>query len=349
MTIVSNALIEIQNRGLNKIRCAITGAPYATLESDEILQALKTEVENDPLLTQDRLVDNWELKALTFNSQVLPSLRGVNTKALVPMLHSGAKGSVKILTYFLTRLLYPQLGAEPKSSEFSKERMLFAIHMYDSALEWDHMKTASYVQQLSVVDSYCSMPYWHQLWAFESTFSKFGLAKSPKIVQETFADPLRITEDMNRIDAVVNYLYELMLHIAERDGVAGKSGNKLAQEIMLLSASALPKIVIPHFQKNLSEADKLRLENKRRVDSKTELRVAHSAIHGKNYAPIHGKQTMHGQEENAVYQMAKAMQKDLAKKSDSKQTKPKQSKQTKPLSAMDQRFQDAFKSLNIKF
>jgi hypothetical protein len=348
MPIVSNALIEIQNRGLNKIRCAITGAPYATLESDEILQSLRSDVENDPSLTQERLVDNWELKALTFNSQVLPSLRGVNTKALVPMLNSGAKGSVKILTYFLTRLLYPQIGAEPKSSEFLKERMLFAIHMYDSALEWDSMKTSSYVQQLSVIDSYCSMPYWHTLWAFESAFSKFGLAKSPKIVQETFADPLRITEDMTRIDAVVTYLYELMLHVAERDGVAGKSGNKLAQEIMFMSAAALPKIVIPHFQKTLSDADKLRLENKRRVDSKTELRVAHSAIHGKKFAPIHGKQTMHNAEENAVWQMAKEMQKSLAKKSES-QPKPKQSKQTKPLSKLDRQFEDAFKSLNIKF
>lgn len=344
MSLITTTLIEIQNRGLDKIRCCLTGAPYATIETGEIALALQAEIESDSTITQDRLTDNWELKALTFNSQVLPSLRGVKEKALVPMLNSGATGQVKVLTYLLTRLLYPHLSAEPMPSEFAKERMLFAIHMYDTASKWEPMITAGYVQQLVVIDAYCSMPYWHTLWAFESTFSKMGLAKSPKIVQETFADPLRVTEDVARIDSVIKYLYELMLHTAERDGVAGKSGNKLAQQIMLMSAAHLPKIVIPHFQKTLSDADRIRLENKRRIDSKTELRVAHSAIHGKK-TPLQ-------YHDNAAWQMAQELKASMKKQAESKPKtntdKTKAESKPKSNAKIDPRFAAAFNMLVLK-
>jgi hypothetical protein len=202
------------------------------------------------------------------------------------------------------------------------------------------MRTAAYVQQLVVVDAYCSMPYWHTLWAFESQFSKFGLAKSPKRVQDTFADPLRIVDDMTHIDDVIKYLYELMLHVSERDGVNGRSGNKLAQEIMFVSAAMMPKIVIPHFQKTLSEADKLRLEEKRRIDSRTELRVAHSAIHGKK-TPIN-------YHDNVAWQLAQELKQNMKKANESKPAKPKT--ETKPKESktkIDPRFAAAFNSLVI--
>jgi hypothetical protein len=338
MSLITDALIEIQNRGLDKIRCCLTGAPYATIDPAEIMLALQAEIEADSKISQDRLTDDWELKALTFNSQALPSLRGVKEKALMPMMTSGLTGQVKALTYMLTRLLFPHIGAEPLPSETAKERMLFAIHMYDTALNWEPMKTSAYVQQLVIIDSYCAMPYWHTLWAFESAFSKLGLAKSPKQVQETFADPLRVTEDATRIDAVIKYLYEVMLYVTERDGVAGRSGNKLAQQIMLIQAAVLPKIVIPHFQKQLSEADRLRLENKRKIDSRTELRVAHSAIHGKN-TPI-------DYHNNAAWQMANALKKDLKKASESK---PKAEPKQKPSNTkIDPRFAAAFNKLVLK-
>jgi hypothetical protein len=129
-----------------------------------------------------------------------------------------------------------------------------------------------------------------------------------------------------------------MLYVTERDGVAGRSGNKLAQQIMLIQAAVLPKIVIPHFQKQLSEADRLRLENKRKIDSRTELRVAHSAIHGKN-TPI-------DYHNNAAWQMANALKKDLKKASESK---PKAEPKQKPSNTkIDPRFAAAFNKLVLK-
>lgn len=281
MSTLTEALVAIQNRGLDKIRCSLTGAPYATIDSNEIMFSLQASIEeSEQSIDTERLVDEWELKALTFNAQVLPALRGVKSKSMLTMIRAGHAGQVKALTYLLTRLLFPHVGSEPMTSEKAKERMLFAIHMYDTFIKRDEDYVANQVQSLVVVDAYVAMPYWHTLWVFESAFSKLGLAKAPKRIQETFADPLRITDDEKLIPELVKYMYDLMIYVTERDGAAGKSGNRVAQQIMLIAAAKLPKIVIPHFQKTLSEADRQRLEDRRKMDSKTELRMAWSATHG---------------------------------------------------------------------
>lgn len=338
MSIIIDAMTQIENQGLNKIRCYLTGAPYATIESDEIRIALEADVENDPAVTVDRLVDHWQLKALTFNSQMLPSLRGVGAKSLIPMMNSGQSGQVKTLTYLLTRLLFPHLGSEPMPSEEARDRMLFSTHLFDTAMKWDYFATADYVQKLVVIDSYCSMPYWHTLWAFESQFSKLGIEKAPVKVRETFADPLRIADDVTLIDSLIKYLYNLMLFVSERDGAAGKPGNRLAQQIMLVAAQHLPKIVIPHFQKQLSEADRLRLEERRRLESRKETRVAWSATNGRGNGPI-GSKTYDAQRlEKSLLDQFKAAK---AKKAST----PKKAAATpaKPATKM----QEAFTSLNI--
>jgi hypothetical protein len=73
-----------------------------------------------------------------------------------------------------------------------------------------------------------------------------------------------------------------MIYVTEKDGAIGKAGNRVAQQIMLIAAAKLPKVVIPHFQKTLSEADRIRLEDRRKMDSKPELRMAWSATHGRS-------------------------------------------------------------------
>jgi len=341
MSIILSAIAKIEAAGLNRFRCCLTGAPYATLDSSEINLALQVELENDPNISEERLIDAWELKALTFNTQVLPSLRGIKERALVPMLNSGAAGQVKLVTYLLTRLFFPRLGMDHVHTEEQRERMLFAIHMHDAASEWEPMKTGEFVQKLLVIDSYLAMPYWHTLWAFESSFSKLGIDKAPKKVQSTFAEPLTITEDMTRLDAVIGYLYELMIFVTERDGVIGKSGSRFAQAVMSMTAEHLPKIVIPHFQKTLSEADRARLENRKRLDSRTELRIAHSAIHG--------KKTPLNYHESGAWQMAQEMRKNLkakAKADADKKTKPAtESKKRESKTKIDPRFAAAFNKL----
>ena len=341
MSIHQAALDQIKQLGLNRFRCNLTGAPYATLDDYQILVALRAMSEDNGVMSVEaaieRLVDEWQLKALAFNSRPQPALIGVKTKALASILAANG-GQVQVLTYLMTRLFFPHLGSEPMESGKQRDRMMFAIELHDSASVWDINEVSAIVQQLVTIDSYMSMPYWHTLWAFESAWSKVGLAKSPAAIQEAFANPSVMVTNKSRINDIVKFMFELMLHCAERDGVAGKSGNRLAQEIMFISAQALPKIVIPHFQKTLSEADRLRLEKKRQIDSKKELRIAHSAINGKKHLP--------GAPMFEVNRAAAELKASMAKK---KESATKEKKDSKSISKIDPKFAAAFNKLVLKF
>lgn len=351
MSIITDALTQINNLGLDKIRCYLTGAPYATIDSEEIRIALDAELENEPGLAVDRLVDIWQLRALSFNSQVLPSLRGVNIKALLPLMRAGHNGQVKVMTYMLTRLLFPHIGSEPLSSEVARDRMLFATHLYDTAVAWDFMKVADYVQKLAAIDSYCSMAYWHKLWAFESQFSKMGIEKAPVKVRETFADPLRVTEDMTRLDSLLKYMFDLMLHIAERDGAAGKSGNRLAQSVLFVGGENIPHVMTPHFQKKEVSVDQVwKAAWERKVNNTQQLRVAHSVSMGKGYKPnafdfTSSDGTTMTQADRLAKQMAAAMAKSHKPKKDklATATAPKEPKAKK----VDSKVADAFATLAL--
>jgi len=270
----------ISERGLDKIRCCLTGAPYATLTQDEIIIALEGDVASTPSITVDRLVDNWELRALSFNTGTLPSLRGVKTHALVPMIRRGQEGQVRILTYMLTRLLFPKSTSE-FDSEFARERMLFAITCHDAALKWPSQLVAEYVQHLVAIDSFCAMPYWRKLYGFESRLSKVGLWAAEQAVQRTFADPILIAEDMVRVGQVIKFMFNLMVYVAGTDGVAGYSGNRMAQQILYLHKPEVVGQPIPLHQKQLSQSDIDRQAKIRALNSHQELRIAHSAIFGK--------------------------------------------------------------------
>lgn len=332
---IHETLAQIKEAGLNKFRCCLTGAPYATIEDSEIIIALESQLAIDANVSIGNLIDSWQLKALAFNTKPLPSLMGSSESKLVHTLKGGAIGNAKLMTYFLTRLLYPHLGSEPMATDKAKARMLFAIDCYESAVVEDSMKVGGFVQQLAVVDSYLAMPQWHRLWLFESTFSQVGIEKAPAHIKRAFNDPSTLIGNPKAVESVIGFMYQLMLHCAERDGAAGKSGNRLAQQIMFLSATMLPPVVIPHFQKTLSEADRIRIENRNRINNKAELRIAHSAINGKKYLP--------GQMTSVVDKMAKELADKLAANRKPKaEAKPKKASNVNPLMAA------AFASLNIK-
>jgi hypothetical protein len=270
----------ISERGLDKIRCCLTGAPYATLSPDEIIIALEGDIAATPSITIDRLIDNWELRALTFNTQVLPSLRGVKEKALVPFMRRGHEGQVRVLTYMLTRLLYPSTD-QSFDSERMRERMLFSTMLYDTAEKWPTPLIMEYVQNLVAIDSFCAMPYWHKLYGFESKLSPMGLWAATQGVQRTFADPMSIASDMLRVKYVIGFMFNLMIYVGEKDGVLGHSGNRLAQNILYLTAPEIHDRPIPSHQKILSQADIDRQARVRALNANPETRIAWSATFGK--------------------------------------------------------------------
>lgn len=318
-TKIRNAVAEIKERGLNTFRCYLTGSPYATISDEEIEIALESEVLANGNVASERLVDMWEMRVISISQQRLPSLRGITEYALVPHLHRGKNGNVRISTYMLTRLFFPKLGADMLSSDEAMTRARFSRTLHDWLAEADSAFVSNLAQQLAAIDSYCAMPLWHTLWAFDSAHSKLGIDKAPINTRAAFADPESIFDsaDYKAIIEVIDYLFQLMLFITERDGVAGKSGSKLAQRILLIQGEELHVAGIPlHQKREVSEADRLRIEQKKAINSRNELRIAHSAIHGPKKLPG-------GRPIDPIEAMAKQMMEGLKKSKPSQKSKPK--------------------------
>jgi hypothetical protein len=294
MNRIEEAYSLIVESGLDRIRCCLTGAPYATLDEHEIKTALRGDLESEPESTIERLIDRWELRALSFNSQPLPSLRSATPKTLLPMLRDGHNGQVKILTYLLSRLFYPHVGTDPMPSGKAIDRMLFASQAYDTISKWEYSHVAGLVQQLVAVDAFCAMPYWHKMWVFESAYSPVGIAKAKASVKEAFVDPASVLGDYyGRVKDVIEFMFQLMIAASENDSAIGIPGNSFAKPLLHLQASVVPLPRIPQHQKReLSEAEIARIKNRKTINNSPELRIAWSAIHGKNTLPSKPKLTI---------------------------------------------------------
>ncbi len=322
LTAVQAAHKSIIDAGLNQVRCSLTGAPYATVESDEILMALEGDFASNPSITASRLYDNWELRVLALSSQPSPLLRGAQEKALVPLLSRGHSGNVRLLVYLTTRLFYPHLGSTPMHTDFALERKEFAATAYDFYMRESNESIEPMIQKLIAVDSYCSMPHWHKMWIFDSRFSAYGIHKADVKVRKAFAEPAKIMADSKALPAVITFLFELMLYASSNDSNVGRSGNRLSQQLLTIDGRG-PIDGVPMHQKTLSQADIDRMARAKAVNSKQELRVAWSATHGKGYLTARD-----------------AVKKSVELPKDSKASTPK-AKKEKPKSALDLKFDSA--------
>jgi hypothetical protein len=340
---IETALMQIKQSKLNQFRCYLTGAPYATIDDDEIRIALRSIINGDDKIELGRIIDEWELRSLTFSTQLLPSLRGMNQHALKAYLMAGHAGSSRIVTYMMTRLLYPSLEQDKFTNEQRRSRARFSRELYDLCVGQTDDIIAALVQELAAIDSYCAMPLWHTLWAFHSSLSKYGIHEAPANVQRAFNDPESLLVDFESIRSVIIWLFKLMLHITERDGVAGKSGSKMAQEILMLDAEKRNVTHIPEHQKKGLDIARQRIRDERDVNSRKELRIAHSATHGKGSLPNLGNDKG-GDLDFAARLVKLQLAKQREKTEKVKEPKPRAEK---PKTSLQISIAAAFESLNF--
>lgn len=314
---VSAALNTIKSESMNTFRCSLTGAPYAVIMDDEIMQALESDITANPALKADDLVDAWGLRVVAYANQSLPVLRNANVKALTSILYRGHQGHVRVMTYMLTRLLFPHLGAETPSSDSIIARKEFSREMHDFAITLDSDLVVDLSQKLVAIDAYCSMPYWHTLWAFESQMSKYGIKNASTLVKRAFAEPDSLVGNTLRINEVILFMFNLMMKNLETDGVAGKGGSKLAQEILLINTGLRTVDHVPESQKNVTEEQRQRVADQRATNTRKELRVAWSAMNGKGNLPD-GRKVVNGV--ILTREERKSMTAELAKAADSKKS-----------------------------
>lgn len=335
---VALALAEIKQRNMNRFRCVLTGAPFATIDDSEIEHALDADELDNPQITHARLIDQWEWRLLTYSTHRAPVFRNVKPTALIPMLQAGPTGHARIATYMLLRLLFPQHESIRITAESEKARAAFAREAYDNLVERDAETLLQMSQKLVAIDAYCAMPLWHELWAFKSIHSTYPTHYAHAEVKNAFQEPETVLENAKGIDRLITFMFELMLYVTERDGVAGKGGSRLAKAILLHQEQRAPKLTIPHFQKTISEADVLRIKQREALNKDNRLRVAYSAIHGKGHLP----QTRDSALDVAA--TARSLLAEMKAKKENKKDKPRVAKEAKPVDPKKKALSDAFAS-----
>lgn len=284
--VIFAALAEVKNRGLNRFRCSLTGAPYATIDNEEIVLYLQLEHGMNRSHSPERLADAWEMHVLTLSSQPLPSLRSVNTAALASHILKGHQGHARIAVYMLSRLLFPNTFGKPLDSNQLIERAAFAREMHDWIVTCETGPLALLSQKLVAIDAYCAMPLWYELWAFDAAESRYSIHNAKAPVRKAFDEPESLIGNLPAIEAVITFMFELMLYVTQRDGVAGKSGSRMAQRALAIQTERMRVAGIPlHQKREISQADRERIAYQKAVAREAPIRVAHSAIHGKLYAP----------------------------------------------------------------
>lgn len=339
------ALIKIKQDRLNFFRCSLTGAPFAQIMDDEIAMALESIMATNPKVEFDTLIDLWELKQFAYSTRPMPSLTNVNENALVPLLERGADGSARIAAYMLTRLMYPELADTFVSSQAKLERAAFARGMYDwlLTLESDNLVFTS--QRMVAIDAYCAMPYWHKLWHFESIHSKFGLQNAHADIKAAFESPDNLIDNLALLERIIHFMFTLMLQVSDRDGIAGRSGSKIAQAVLVYEAAHVKVDTIPHFQKDVHAEQRARIKWQKALNGAEPVRIAHSAIHGKTYLPG-GINAVTGISISEAAKASAQLKAALAEKSKT-ESKPAAAKAAKPQSDLQKRMAAAIANIDI--
>lgn len=302
-TPIKSAMQLIKDEGLDRIRCSLTGAPYATLDEDEIRLALNAEaLQRKDNATADSLVDAWHLKALALNSNPCPALRNAGRFSLSTILQSGRKGRTRVIIYCLSRLFFPpqhQVKGIYTTSSRAIERMLFASRLFDSMAQTesdDLLSTTeadarldAWVQKLSACDSYCALTRWQEMTLWTAKRANEGIhAKKNQDVARWIVAPDLFDATPEQMERLIEFLFTLMIDSAQKETALPADGNKLTNEVFIAQSEALPvtrKIVQREksFSEQLAEYQ-AQQQWERTLNESAQLKVAWSATHGKGVA-----------------------------------------------------------------
>ena len=166
---IEELLIEIVEGGLNTLRCAITGAPYATISDDDIRLALKAIVASAPLAGADKWLSDWQANLVVMSSRPCPALaikREVNIAEFARA--DNRDGYSRIIAMLLTQFYFSKHAmdflSKSKSTsvlQVEQQRQLFTADAYDVAMtemEFDQLKSVA--TQLMTCSSWLPLSSW---------------------------------------------------------------------------------------------------------------------------------------------------------------------------------------------
>lgn len=295
---VAEALELIQSLRLDYIRCALTGAPYAQLDAEEVKVTLDSMRSITPDASAERLVDMWQLKALIHNSQPSPALRGSDKLSLATLM-LGKDGKARTVTYCLTRLFFPptnRAGQKHVSSQRMQERMEFASQLFDALSEEGEAEWLdSVIHHLSAADAYCSLTAWQALDAFKSPKARYGIHSNAfNALGEWFVNPMEFEPTQENLKRLANMLLTQLCEVAGEGRSLPVIGDRLSREVLRANFEASPmlepspadktppkRLHAPESAADLANAP----EWYRELNKAASLRIAWSATHGQGVKP----------------------------------------------------------------
>lgn len=243
MTLIDDTIEQIQAERFDYIRCSLTGAPYARLLESEIRRAIAgdilTATVND---TVDALVDSWLLRMVTYNSQPCPALRNIKTLSPEALSRSGDKGSERVITYLLGRLLFPFVKGQYHNSGSKRgmvARAVFVANMYDALAEApEDFNVAECEYALLLGDSWMDLNDWQQS-KLVTANRDVGLALARNEgVREIFKDPDKL--DLNNMPMLMRFILEVTIFGTRKDaGEQRVNASSLSLDLIRAQAEAL--------------------------------------------------------------------------------------------------------------
>lgn len=134
--LIDATLNEIILSGNDLIRCSLTGYPYGRLTAEEIKICLLSIFQNNPLMNQNILLDEYYTRHALMSSGPAPSLRIHRDKnTIVNLLRSDADhGKGRLLAYMMGRLFFdaiiPTRLLDTSSNTLARVSFLTRLHGY---------------------------------------------------------------------------------------------------------------------------------------------------------------------------------------------------------------------------
>lgn len=291
------AMAEIKASNLNRMRCILTGAPYATIDDSELELTLTAYAGSDFAMTCDQLMDKWDLNLLAMCSKVGPALMNRKEITLSEIARTDSVGGyARLLTFYLTRFFYSfdhfKLGM---TTTRSIERLHFAIDWHDFlvTLDLETLRRAAF--RLASDDGWLQLGFWKDLGLFHIR------ARTNGIVSEEFTTLRQATLRPDAMPVTLESFHGLMDDLTTlmiRSEVLGLGPHHIAppnrESHMVASLVAdllgienrAVEITSPQIEIDpIAESEAMAwAEYKERITGRT-IRVSVSATHGPGFKP----------------------------------------------------------------
>lgn len=295
--LVNNVLTQIQEEKLNRMRCVLTGAPYATIDSNEVWHYLNSTLAANPKMSHDQLLDSWDLVMLSMCSRVGPALMNRKRFALVMLLNDvrEERGLARLITFYLTRFFYSfDHHNKGFNSQHAIDRMHFAIEWFDylSGQSLNDLTRLAY--RICADDAWLPLDRWRHMGLFSNRSRTHGIMAPEHLTLRAWtlnpsAMPVTIAAANEALDSLISILVqqELQGGVADLAPANVESIEVLKEVAAALSLSPV-MIEVERMRESSDAATAAQAEQSYLVRerlTRKPVTVIHSALHGKGKLP----------------------------------------------------------------